>query len=455
MRQSTRNLRLICCLAAISALTLACGLSRAEETVAPQAPPSTPAAPTLAENQPLPSDTPAALAGADGQALPLRLLQFGFGQKETTLGFGFLIENPNPDLLIWDTSYEVSIFDAAGTVIGSTKGGVYTILPGQTLGVGGDLMLDEGLQAVSIGITLKDGQSETSEYRQPFEARNAWFREGEYSANVLSEVYNPYDVTYSSPISFAILFDAEGNIIGGGQSYINFLPTQDYGATIIPVTYAGEVANVRVDAVVLDMKYSAEEVFLPAGATDIELEDFGFGADNYSVGYGAVVRNPNSTVAVINSVFTVIAYDANNRVVDVNEGYLELIQPGESKGFGGGFYYADPQEVDHASIFVHPGEYVEMEPIPWFGADQISYSEDGGLKSIFVTVSNPYDQDLEMVMVYAVLSNADGRIIGGGSNYIDTLPAGGSVKVELYTYASEAPDDIRIYTDLLDYTVLQ
>ena len=455
MRLSTRSLRLICCLAAISALTLACGLSRAEETVAPPAPPSTPAAPTLAENQPLPSDTPAALAGTDDQALPLQLLQFGFGQEETTLGYGFMVENPNPDLLIWDTSYQVEAFDAAGALIGSTNGGVYTILPGQTLGVGGDLELSEGSQAASITVTLIDGTAQPTEYTQPFEAYNAWFQEGEYSESVLSEIYNPYAVTYVSPLTFAVLFDQAGNIIGGGQSYISFLPPQDYGATVIMVTHAGQVASVRVDAIVMDMEYNADPVLLPEGASDIQLEGFGFGSDDYATGYGVVLYNPNDAVAAINSSYMVIGYDADGRVLEVSEGYLDLLQPGESKGVAGGFYFADPQKVDHATVFVHPGEYIEMSPIPWFDVDQISYSEEGGLKSVFATVSNPYDQDQEFASVYAVLYDAEGTIIGGGTGYIDLLPASGSAEVEVYVYGGADPADIRIFVDLIDYTVLQ
>jgi hypothetical protein len=57
--------------------------------------------------------------------------------------------------------------------------------------------------------------------------------------------------------------------------------------------------------------------------------------------------------------------------------------------------------------------------------------------------------------VYAVLYDAEGTIIGGGTGYIDLLPAGGSAEVEVYVYGGADPADIRIFVDLIDYTVLQ
>ena len=72
----------------------------------------------------------------------------------------------------------------------------------------------------------------------------------------------------------------------------------------------------------------------PSEAQDLVLAKQGFGQDDRSAGFGMLIENPNTGFAIENTRYHVTAFAADGSVLDVEEGYVEVILPGQTLGIG-------------------------------------------------------------------------------------------------------------------------
>ena len=96
------------------------------------------------------------------------LLGSGFGQNGQDLGFAFLIENPNFDFAFENTQFLLLAFDENGIEIGTKMGNIEPILPGQTLGVSGVMLLEQNTPVSKIEVQLIEGDHNTNTRSFPF-----------------------------------------------------------------------------------------------------------------------------------------------------------------------------------------------------------------------------------------------------------------------------------------------
>lgn len=97
--------------------------------------------------------------------------------------------------------------------------------------------------------------------------------------------------------------------------------------------------------------------------------------------------------------------------------------------------------ADRQSTTRTPAEY------PPFGADKVSSTPDFPEPfKVNGDLLNPYSKEVKSVAVTAVLRDADGKVVGGGTSFIDGLPAMGSrpfsFTARLY---SGRPSSVEIY----------
>lgn len=149
--------------------------------------------------------------------------------------------------------------------------------------------------------------------------------------------------------------------------------------------------------------------------------------------YGVVFKNPNRTSWVANRVsINVSFFDAAGTVVKTETDTLTAILPGQSAAVGDTVYDLPPSAVrieTQASV----GDWTEFEGSTGaFAFEGLSTTpeEYGGLRTN-ATVRSSFVEDQKNVEITAIYTRADGSIVGGAYTFLDFVPAGGAIGVEI------------------------
>lgn len=181
---------------------------------------------------------------------PLVLHAQGFGQPadDRQVGWGFIVENPNTGQQVETSSYRITAYDVDGRVIGTDDGYMTLLAPGEKVGYGGDIYIPEGTTAASVDVQIMAGKPSDSEAGPMLSTANATYIADPYSSKVTGTVSNLSDTTLDTIRVSAIAYDAAGAIIGGGFTYVDFVPARGNAAAEIYVTVGGEPASVELHA---------------------------------------------------------------------------------------------------------------------------------------------------------------------------------------------------------------
>jgi hypothetical protein len=185
---------------------------------------------------------------APADAQELSVTKQGFGQEDTQVGYGALIQNPNGSYAVENSQYHINVFDANGMLLSTDEGYINTLLPSETLGVGGSTYLDQGQQAGRIDFQIASGSFTSSDPLAPFTADNINYQGDSYYPKVTGEINNPYPKDVSTVVVTAILYDDGGEIIGAGYTYLDFIPANDKAAVEVGVTASGTPAAIELYA---------------------------------------------------------------------------------------------------------------------------------------------------------------------------------------------------------------
>jgi hypothetical protein len=105
----------------------------------------------------------------------------------------------------------------------TTSEAITFVQPGQSAGIGGSTSLSSKPAEMRVQLdanwSTRDGEAKTITFQ------NVSQSEDEFSGfKTTGEVNNPFNVTLEDVIISAIYLDAAGNIIGGDQTYHDFVP---------------------------------------------------------------------------------------------------------------------------------------------------------------------------------------------------------------------------------------
>lgn len=385
---------------------------------------------------------------------PLVLSKYGFGQDGNSAGYAFILENPNAGLSINNSQYQVAAYDDSNTVIDTDSGYIDIILPNQSLGISGELYVDDGKVISKIEIQIKDGRSEATDAIQFFTVQNVTFLDDEYFAHVTGTITSPFNKDITSLKTSAILYDGAGNIIGGGHTYVNFLLANTSTGVEVSVTSNGDVANVELYPSLSGLSFLSSTDNIPDSAVTPSIVNIGFGQGTYDSGFGIIFQNANSKYSIENSEYRVIAYSADNIVLDVDEGYIDVLLPNQELGIGGNLYPPKDMYIDHVEGQILHGKFVETEELPEFTSENVILLEDTYFPKVSGIINNPYSKDVSDLRVNAIVYNDAGEIIGGGYTYLDFILANGSAAVEVSITISGTPANSKIYATLSGLSIL-
>jgi hypothetical protein len=377
---------------------------------------------------------------------PIIVTEQGFGQDGKEVGYAFLVENPNMGFSYEGSKYQVAAFDADGTVIDTDSGYLTVLLPGQTLGVASSMYVDEGAVVSSIDIQLNAGDAEATDQIPNFSTDSVSYFPDEYFPSVTGLISSPYNRDFKNVHVSAVLYDAAGEIIGGGFTFVNFILANESAGVDVNVTGVGEVSSYELYPSLSSLSLLGSAADIPPDAVDLNLLNYGFGQSDSEAGIGLLVENPNDNYSLENSQYHVTAFASDGSVLGTEEGYINVLLPNQILGIGADIYPEGEAPIDSIVTQIRTGEFVESEPVPTFTSDNTAYLPDQHFPKVTGLIVSPYNTDVTNVRVSAVLFDAEGNIIGSGYTFLDFVPGNGQAAVEMTVTSDGAPATVELYT---------
>lgn len=362
--------------------------------------------------------------------------------------YSFKIENPNSGIAFESSQYQVAFFDENGTVIETDSGYLELILPGQVMGIGGDVYLDEGMTTTYFEVQINAGDASYTDLTTTFSVDSIMYREGDYSSNVYGVISNPFESDITTLRVSSIVYNEASEIIGGGYTYKNFLLANDSSGVKVSTTNSGNVAKGELYPVLSGLSDIDASDDLPSDATDLVIVQYGYGQSGSQVGFGMILANPNENYSVEGTKYQVTVYAEDGSVIGIDEGYINLILPSQTLGFASELYVGDDVQSSTVDIKILSGDFEESEPIPPFSSENISYLPDGYYPKITGQIASPYTSDITQVKVSGICYDENGEIIGGGFTYLDFVPANSKAAAEVSVTCSSAPASSELFAAL-------
>ncbi len=417
---------------------LACSFT-AKEPVPTQTPIVIPA---QAEDEPAEVVTEAVAEPVDtGELQDLVLLDNLFwGQDGGTVVTAFFLHNPNGDQVVEGVEYTVHLYDANGNEITSDYSFVRWIFPGQTFGIVLNFYLDDENTIVdSISVDWEYDSTFAAEgFANPFTTSNTVFWQNGNYPMVTGIINNIDPDTHTNIRANIICYNNAGDIVGGGYTYIDFVPGSDYMGFATYVDAFDSVASVEVFPTFTysSLQYEGSDFW-----SEISILDDYF----YSTTYGSLVGGfevqSNIDTVLSNSVAVITFYDKDGNITSTGVSYIDLLLPHQTIGISPWVLTPpDNAETDSYDVLVLPGEYesdYELTENP-FVVNSTTLTGDYD-NYVAVNFTNTYSKQVSELDVYVLLYDADGNIIGGGNDWTtEPIPAGGTMELEVWIDYSDS-----------------
>lgn len=403
-------------------------------------------------NTPLPTSPPPT---PTPEPEPITVTKYGFGQNGMDIGFAFVVENPNQGLAVENSQYQVAAYNDAGSVVGTKSGYINILLPGQSFGIGGDLLVDEGVIVSSIEVQLNAGEFKLTEPMSTFEVESIAYYESDMFSYATGVINNPYDRDFTDVRVSAVIYDEKGNIIGGGFTYLNFILANGSTGTEVLVTSDGKVARVELFPSVANLSMLNIDEEIPTDASNIELLKYGFGQDDFSTGFGMLIENPNTDYSVEGSQYHLTVYSSDGKVLTTQGNFISILYPEQILGVGGDISFVREVEIDKIDFQIRAGEYVKSEQIPSFTSENVTYQPGSYSSKVTGLIVSPYNTDITNLRVSAIVYDENEMIVGGGFTYIDFVPANDKIAVEVLVTTAGNPSTAELYTAISSLSDLE
>lgn len=423
-------------------------------------PSSTPEATTPAPTATsAPQDTPTATsppptATTEAQPQALQLVEYGFGQNKEDVGVAFVVQNPNAGHTIEGANYEIALLDDSGETVDTLLGTINTVFPGQTLGVGDSRYLGADVTIDAIEVSLSGGELVADDTQAGLAATSVRYFPGLPSPTISGVIESTYERDFADVRVHAILYDASDQIVGGGFTFVNFVPAQGTAGLRMPVKGLETAERAELFPVLSNLS-ALDDRELPAGIEPAAVVQSGFGHRGINLGFGMILENSNPGHILEALEYQVIAYAADGTVLGVSEGHAPALLPGQTLGVGGRFFLIADEPVERVQAQVSGGDYVEATSEQLhFSSDDATFEPGAFSGEVNGFVSNPYAQNIKNLFVSAILYDDAGQIIGGGSGYLENAPAQSSSAVKVSVNSSGEPATIEIHAGIDGRSVL-
>ena len=189
--------------------------------------------------------------------------------------------------------------------------------------------------------------------------------------------------------------------------------------------------------------------------TDIEILNKGFtqlkpgSIGNSYLSYAAVLRNPNADQMAQSVRVNLTFYDGAGTVVKSASDTVAVILPGQTAAVGDSTAGANAARVEVQALVTR---WEKVTSFGTFSAEGVTTRPQsyGGLKTN-ATLASTFAKDLKDVKAVAVYYGPNGAVTGGSFTFVDFVPAGGRIGVELtssHTVPAARTDVFTVLTNL-------
>jgi len=361
----------------------------------------------------------------------------------------FLFENPASDILYEDVEFTAEAFGPRGELIDSSYESVALFYPESTFGFTATFWLSEddtNIDSVEINWTYRR-TSPANPSDNPFSTEKLVVWDNQGSPKVTGKIVNLSSTTFTNININVLCFDKAGDLVGGGNTYLDFIHLNDYMGFITTVDAFGEIARVEAFP---NLSYGTDYIDKTDFLSKIKILEDNFTVDKYGwIEGGIVVKNDTNSV-LRDSCFYITFYDRNDDIITTGDKCIKFLLPGDTLGLTPWIWSPpDGAEYDHYDILMLPGEAddsYELNSNP-FRVNSVSISGDFESNAL-VNFTNTYTKEVSEVDVFVLAYNADGKIIGGGNSWTSSpTPAGGTDEVEVWiTYlTTEKVDHLKAW----------
>ncbi|MGA7672822.1 MAG: hypothetical protein WBW04_20570 [Nitrolancea sp.] len=189
----------------------------------------------------------------------IQVISKGFGQDSASqASYGFIIKNTKLDQALVGWQYSVTAYGADGTVFKTDTNVMPVIFPGEQLGVGNHLFLDDGQTVDHIDVGFIPQTTQPFQQVNDLTTENATFVDDPYFPKVTGSVKNPFNVDLNLVLVSVIAYDSSGNIVGGGFTFLNFVAANGDASIEVGLTTGSPPAKVEMYAMLGDISFVSQ-----------------------------------------------------------------------------------------------------------------------------------------------------------------------------------------------------
>lgn len=212
-------------------------------------------APSQSQSEPSTDSSVSGGAQSDDRKSNIEIVDFGFStyraySDTTRASWAVVVRNPNVDTWVASSvDVTVTFLNADGNLVHSESSSISMVLPGQSAAVAASTV-DDVAGAASMRVQARTGYWETSDVQNfgSFASEQVTLRKAEFGGwNVLGLVQSTFATDVTDVYAIAVLRDANGAILGGEWTFVNFIPARSdtsFNVSVDPDIVAAATAEV-------------------------------------------------------------------------------------------------------------------------------------------------------------------------------------------------------------------
>jgi len=310
------------------------------------------------------------------------------------------------------------------------------------------LNINEGTKVDKVEVTLIPGTAKKSEYdASVFSASEITYYDAEYSPTVTALLNNETDYPASDLNITAVGYDGGGKIVSIGTGYQNLIPP---GVQIPIQMYMESIAKPETVEVFTSLSYQDGLATKDWDKPAYEVLNSDFIQKDERVTAIYLLKNGGSD-AWQGATFNTAVYDTRGRVLASSPWYVNYLYPDQTFALAVDFFVPAGTKADQLKVIpltqtLFEGNLLD-DPLV---VEQVDFMPDEYSPKVTGILRNDSDKKLQSVQIVAVVENASGKIIGGGTGYLDQLAAGGTGAFSITVNVDGKPAKASVYP-LLPY----
>ncbi len=361
----------------------------------------------------------------------------------------FAVKNSSAKLAVVESKAQVDVYSEDDKVLDTQPVYIPALLPNQKMYYVVYLNTGPDVKIGKVDIALQPGQAKSTDLMQlPVDISDLTYFQSQ-STNISTAVLENSSREIIRDINLTLVgFDKSGKIVTLGTGYQSLLPPDKK----IPVQMytEGEQEPAKIELYpsinYLGSAYPDEWIDPPIEVLRTQV----ISKDGRTVAI-AELKSSDEQRSWINASFILASYDASGTVLTSQTWPITNITPGQTFAITSDLFVPAGQKLDHLEVIpmeIYPAQK-ELDPNS-LTIEKADFLADDYTPKVSGIIRNNLDVKLVGIPLAVVIEDGSGRIIGGGTGYVDTVEAGGTSAYVVNVFVDGKPDKVAVYP-LLPY----